>query len=78
MQVAFWLDIFKIWLDMFSGPIDVINIIGLAVTLLYCSQAIKPLPISAWCMTTVLQTAVQYNSVVQGFCKTLHAKKVLP
>ena len=29
MQVAFWLDIFKIWLDMFSGPIDIINIIGL-------------------------------------------------
>ena len=25
MQVAFWLDIFKIWLDMFSGPIDIIG-----------------------------------------------------
>ena len=26
---ASWLDIFKIWLDMFSGPVDIVNIIGL-------------------------------------------------
>ena len=63
MQVAFWLDIFKIWLDMFSdkkittvvcrtvvmhqAELGSDSEVPMFVLTLYCSQAIKPLPISA-------------------------------